>query len=422
VASLEIQKGRYRIVFRYGGKKFQRALDTESKKKAHAAKIRVEENLELLRRGRLAYNPERDDLVTLLLSDGHLNAPHQAKKRLTLGEFFEDYQARRPPRKDTSTAYTEKIHIAHLLRVLGAKTILVEVPEKIQEYIRQRSIEKSRSGQPISPVTIKKELGTLSATWNKWGLREKVVMAPLTLRNLDYAKEKERPPFQTWEQIERRIERGMLTEDEQEELWNCLYLSVDEISEVLDWVKKHGCKIGSKRRILSWVYPMFAFCAYLGCRRSEMLRSRLEDLDFEGGEILLREKKKDTTKQETFRHMPMPHQLRVILEEWLKVHPGGPFTFSRRASEPITVQMANHYFRWALDGSKWNVVRGFHVFRHSLISNLAEQGVSEPVIMELVGHLNRKTTGRYLHLRPTTLNAAMHSVFGDGELPVLKPK
>jgi site-specific recombinase XerD len=64
---------------------------------------------------------------------------------------------------------------------------------------------------------------------------------------------------------------------------------------------------------------------------------------------------------------------------------------------------------------------GFQVFRHSLISNLAEQGVSEPVIMELVGHLNRKTTVRYLHLRPTTLNAAMDKVFGNGKFAVLKP-
>jgi integrase len=415
VASLEIQKGRYRIVFRYGRKKFQRALDTDSKKKAVAAKFRVEENLELLRRGRLDYNSERDDLVTLLLSDGHLNGPHQAKKRLTLGEFFKDYQARRPNGKERSTAYTENIHIAHLQRLLGINTALVEVPEKIQEYIRQRSAEQTRSGHPVSSVTIKKELGTLSAIWNKWGLGEKLVTAPMTLRNLAYAKEKPRPPFKTWKQIERQIEQGMLTGGEQDRLWKCLYLSVDEIEEVLAWVEKHGCKIGSKRRILPCVYPMFAFCAYLGCRRSEMLRSRLEDLDFEGGEILLREKKKDTSKEETFRHVPMPEQLRAILKEWLRVHPGGPFTFSRRTGEPITVQMSNHYFRWALEGSKWQVLSGFHVFRHSLISNLAEQGVSEPVIMELVGHLNRKTTGRYLHLRPTTLGDAMHRVFGNGE-------
>jgi integrase len=420
MASLEVQKGRYRIVFRYGGEKFHRALDTDDKRKAQAAKHRIEENLGLLERGRLAYNPETDDLVTLLLSDGELNAPHQAKKRITLGEFFEKYQTKRPAGKEQSTAYTEDIHIAHLLRVLGGKTPLVEVPDKIQEYIRQRSTEKSRSGGEISQVTIKKELGTLSAIWNKWGLREKFVTAPLTLRNLEYAKEKQCPPFQTWDQIERRIERGKLTEEEQEELWDLLYLSVDEIEDVLAWVKEHGCLVRSKRRVFPWVHPMFAFSAYLGCRRSEMLRSRLEDLDFEGGEIRLREKKKDTSKMETFRHVPMPDELRSSLEEWLKVHPGGPYTFSKKAGEPFTVQMANHYFRWALEGSKWNVLRGFHVFRHSLISNLAEKGVSEPVIMELVGHLNRETTARYLHLRPTTLDAAMQLVFGERKLAVLE--
>ena len=414
MASLEMQKGRYRIVFRYEGEKFQRALDTDNQKKAKAAKIRVEENLELLRRGRLAYNPEMDDLITLLLSDGQLNALPEAKRRITLDKFFEAYQSTRMRRKDTATAYTEKIHIAHLVRLLGAKTALVEVPDEMQEYIRQRSAEKTYSGHPISSVTIKKELGTLTAIWNKWGLREKLVTAPLTLRNLDYPQEKERPPFQTWEQIERQIQRGMLTEDEQDKLWDCLYLSVDEIEEVLAWVKKHGCKIGSKRRTFPWVYPMFAFCAYLGCRRSEMLRSRLEDLDFETGQIRLREKKKDTSKEETFRHVPMPDQLRAILQDWLKLHPGGPFTFARKSGEPITVQMASHYFRWALEGSKWKVLRGFHVFRHSLISNLAEKRQAEPVIMELVGHLNRETTARYLHLRPTTLETAMHLVFGKG--------
>lgn len=69
-----------------------------------------------------------------------------------------------------------------------------------------------------------------------------------------------------------------------------MYLSVDEISEVLAWVEKQGCKIGSQRRILPLVHPMLAFCAYLGCRRSQMLRSRVEDLDFEAGQIRLREK------------------------------------------------------------------------------------------------------------------------------------
>jgi hypothetical protein len=53
MASLELQKGWYRIVFRYDGKKYQRALETQSKKEAEGQKHRIEENLKLLERGRL---------------------------------------------------------------------------------------------------------------------------------------------------------------------------------------------------------------------------------------------------------------------------------------------------------------------------------------------------------------------------------
>src|SRR3954454_3901742 len=73
MASLELQKGWWRIVLRYGGKKHQRALDTRDRREAEAMRLRAEENLKLLKRGRLAYRPG-DDLITLLLSDGTLNA------------------------------------------------------------------------------------------------------------------------------------------------------------------------------------------------------------------------------------------------------------------------------------------------------------------------------------------------------------
>jgi hypothetical protein len=165
MASLEKQKGNWRIVFRYGGQKFQRALTTTSEKEAKAMKARVEENLELLTRGRLSYSPESDDLVTILLSDGRLNSL---------------------PR------YTERIHIKHLLRIFGRRTLVKDVPEKLQRYIAARTTDG------VGQVTIRKELSTLSSIWNRWGVREKLVPGPLSLRNLEYPKTAVKPPFQTW--------------------------------------------------------------------------------------------------------------------------------------------------------------------------------------------------------------------------------
>src|SRR4051812_22480615 len=104
MASLEIQKGWYRIVLRHNGQKFQRSLDTQDKKEAKDLKIRVEKNPKLLERGRLAYQPG-DDLITLLLSDGKLNVPVHAERQVTLGEFFAKYQGNRPPGKEGNTAY-----------------------------------------------------------------------------------------------------------------------------------------------------------------------------------------------------------------------------------------------------------------------------------------------------------------------------
>jgi integrase len=298
MASLELQKGWYRIVFRYGEQKYQRALDTQDQNEAEGQKARLEENLKLLKRGRLAYNPG-DDLVTLLLSDGKLNAQPEVQRPVHLKEFFDEFKNGRPPGKEHNTTYTEDIHIKHLLRLLGERTRIAEVPGKLQDYVTSRAQEQGHRGKPVSQVTIKKELGTLSSVWNRWGMRKKLVPAPLSLKDLDYPKTRERPPFQTWEQIERKIARGKLSDLEQKEQWGSLFLTVPEVEQLLaDVEAAKGRQKGSQHPC---VYPMFAFAAFTGARRSEMLRSRVEDIDFEGGEVTIREKKKDRSKDETYR-------------------------------------------------------------------------------------------------------------------------
>ena len=49
-------------MLRYAGQKHQQALDTEDEKEALALRSRVEENLKLLKRGRLEYQAGDDDL------------------------------------------------------------------------------------------------------------------------------------------------------------------------------------------------------------------------------------------------------------------------------------------------------------------------------------------------------------------------
>ena len=58
MASLEFRSHAYRIIFRFGGKKFQTPLKTADRKEAEGCLGRVEENLRLLERGRLGHQTE----------------------------------------------------------------------------------------------------------------------------------------------------------------------------------------------------------------------------------------------------------------------------------------------------------------------------------------------------------------------------
>jgi len=225
-----------------------------------------------------------------------------------------------------------------------------------------------------------------------------------------FGKTEETPPFQTWQQIEKQIERGGLNEDQQADLWSCLYLSSQEIKQLLTHIRKT-----TKH---AWLYPMVVMAAHTGARRSEMLRS--EVTDFDGDEVVIRERKRSQSTHTT-RRVPISNTLRTAVDEWLQQHPGGQFTFCqgrvyrskkrRDVPEPITRNEANDHFRRTLRGSKWERVPGWHCLRHSFISNLASQGVDQRMIDEFVGHSTDAMRRRYRHLFPDMKAAELKRVF-----------
>src|SRR5262249_31579868 len=153
--------------------------------------------------------------------------------------------------------------------------------------------------------------------------------APLTwkMADLTLPKTDEKPPFQTWDQITRRIERGGLTEEEQADLWECLWLDQDQTCECLAWVKENGT--------YPFIYPMFAFAVYTGARRSELVRSERDDWDFEAGSVSIRQKKADRSKTFTRRNVPIHPDLADVMRKWFDEHPGGPWTIATEDGSPI---------------------------------------------------------------------------------------
>jgi len=249
-----------------------------------------------------------------------------------------------------------------------------------------------------SAATIKKEMVSLRTAWN-WARRHLGLVEEFPGTGLDYAKIEEGLPFMTWDEAEARIAAG----DNPEDIWDCIYLRPEEITELLEWVKA--------RPVSPWVYPMFVFAAHTGVRRSEIVRALPSDVDLPGGVVTIREKKRDKTKLTT-RRVPMTPFLKRVLADWMKKRGKGRTLFCKMNGKEITPREAHNYFQRGLRVSKWAVLKGWHVFRHSFISALASKGVDQRIIDDLVGHSTEEQRRRYRHLFPDVKQQAMLRVFG----------
>jgi integrase len=146
-------------------------------------------------------------------------------------------------------------------------------------------------------------------------------------------------------------------------------------------------------------------------------------VDFEAETVMLREKKRRHDRRST-RRIPLTPFLAGVLRDWLRSHPGGQQLFvqvpgvarskrKRATPTPVTADEAHDHFKRVVRGSKWEVLRGYHVFRHSFISLCASQGVDQRLIDEWVGHQTEEQRRRYRHLLPSTQQQAIARVFGD---------
>jgi site-specific recombinase XerD len=105
--------------------------------------------------------------------------------------------------------------------------------------------------------------------------------------------------------------------------------------------------------------------------------------------------------------------LEQVFRDWLNpdTHPGGQFTLCHDDGKPFTVNTAHYHLKKALKNSKWSVIQGFHVFRHSFASILASNGVDQRIINEFVGHDTVQMERRYRHLIKDKTQLAIRSLF-----------
>ena len=335
----------------------------------------------------------------------------------TVSEIFQNYRDSVPSTaKAKTTLSTERVHFRHFCRILGEDCKLSEVTVgRLQAYINARAQEKYR-GRPIGADTIRKEIDTIRLVWN-WA-QKRGLAGPEPFDGLRFPRRDEKPRFLPFAEVEARLKKGGASDHDS--LSDSIYLSYAEVTELIEHVRHSATE--------PLVLPLFAIPAFTGARRSEVLRSEVQDWDLDSGTVEIREKKRVQGRSLSYRNVPVREELKQIMQAYFdKHHSGGKYAIEKlpssgaRRGKPraVTLKEASEYFRKTLEGSRWEILRGFHVFRHSLASNLASQGIDQRIIDEILGHQTDEMRQRYRHLFPQRVREAMESLTAQDAVATL---
>ena len=171
------------------------------------------------------------------------------------------------------------------------------------------------------------------------------------------------------------------------------FLSDEEfrrLGQVLEDVEAEG-------KVHPGAVAAFRLLMLTGCRKSEILTLRWEDVDLDAGELRLRDAKTGA------RAVAISPSARRVLERLPRV-PGNPWAIA--GTKP------GRHFRNL--NAAWLVIRAraqlndvrIHDLRHSFASRALALGESLPMIGKLLGHRKVQTTARYAHLARDSVKAA----------------
>ncbi len=409
MASVRSRDGVWWIAVRVADRQYQRSLRTGDEREARQLKGVVERAALDLRRGRLTL-PAGVDVVDFLLSDGRLTTPALpapvavAPPPLTLGRLWDAYEVAHVGQKEENTLAGERVHRRHLV-ILGEDTAVAALTAaRLQAYVAGRVRPKAQGGGGVVGVTVRKELTTLRLVLNRCRVLtgERPPDVKELFAGVVYPKRASDPDhFLSWVEIEPRASGPG------DPLWARLFLDAPEVEQFLDWAVA-----APNRQPVPYLPPLLTAAAHTGGRLAELTRSRVEDWDFAGGTVVLREKKRSRAG-DTFRRVPLTPRLATTVRDWLAGrHPGGGFMFGRHRDRRLPSRLACQAFRAFCGGSRWQVLKGFHCLRHSFASNLALAGVDGRVIDELMGHTTLAMRRRYQHFSHDSRTDAMKTLFG----------
>jgi integrase len=169
---------------------------------------------------------------------------------------------------------------------------------------------------------------------------------------------------------------------------------------------KHRARPENQRVIIStFVTAAIRLLLFTGCRRSEILRLRWAEVDFESGMLHLQDSK--TGKKTVMLNAPALAVLSGLPRMGAFVIAGRDETKARSDVSKAWYRIRAHA---GLDGTDGRQPFRLHDYRHSFASFGVAGGMGLPIVGKLLGQSQPSTTARYAHLDADPLRRAVDTI------------
>jgi len=170
------------------------------------------------------------------------------------------------------------------------------------------------------------------------------------------------------------------------------FLTIEEI---------RGLKRATKRTHSAILRPAVILALETGMRKGELLGLRWQDINFEAGQILIRE-----TKSGEDRRVPMSRRARWVLAKLAARDPLHEWVFQTEGRDGGPKRAGDIKTPWARALTLAQVEDlHFHDLRHTFASHFAMKGGNLYALAKILGHASPKMTlDTYAHLSPQFVN------------------
>jgi integrase len=304
----------------------------------------------------IATEAEKDHRRRLERANAGMPTEQPEQRVRTVAAVLKDYESQYGINHRKKSLLLVRDRSKHVTRILGSVLLPDLTPACLLDYMEQRREEKAGNR------TINLELMVLS-------------------RAMGY----------TWKALWPKLKKL----EENHDVGRAL--EPEEEKRILDAAARNPSKL---------VYPFLMVLAWTGMRSDEARTLRWLQVDFEADEIVVGRAK---TEAGTRRAIPMSGALKSALEqhaafcarklgpleaEWYVF----PFSNTKKpvdATRPVTSLKT----AWETVREASNVKCRLHDLRHSFCTKLAEAGVPESTMLDMMGHVSAAMLRRYSHIR-----------------------